>query len=119
MPIKLISQSHCEPSGSLATDKHSIGSTNEAFLAGSARSLWIALRAHVRLQQDEMELFAHPLFITKSSSAVLRPQYRSYREQARGVDYTKQHWLDELRRDSDPWGRLLWLSFLHNPIAYR
>jgi hypothetical protein len=39
-----ISQSHCGPSGSLATDKHSIGSINEAFLAGSEPSLLIALR---------------------------------------------------------------------------
>ena len=28
--------------------------------------------------------------------------------QARGVVYTKQRWPDELRRDSDPLGRLLW-----------
>jgi hypothetical protein len=42
-PPHKISQSHCEPSGSLGTDKHSIGSTNEAFLAGSERSLLIAL----------------------------------------------------------------------------
>ena len=43
-PSSLISQSHCEPSGSLATDKHSIGSTNEAFLGGSESSLLMALR---------------------------------------------------------------------------
>ena len=66
-PSSLISQRNCEPSSSRGTDKHSIGSTNEAFLAGSRMQPVDGASLHMCLQQVEMGPVAHPLFIASDA----------------------------------------------------
>jgi len=66
-PSSLISQSHCEPSGRLTTDRHFIGSTTRRSWRAANPACWLRFVVYACLQQVEMGPFAHPPFITSAA----------------------------------------------------